>query len=593
MQSYVDEAKQELSKAISDEGLSDTQRVKMVERSAKTLKEYGQSGAFPGKEIPLKANREKNYRRVQAEVIYANDLRAILHNMLMSQQLSMINAMQIEVVEDQIKLMIPGEGVFELSKDLVGTVFNWDIKEGFSGGKQSDAKELVQKFRDLATTKEFVKDVEKLYTLQRELLLKRYQELKKTEDLQAQLGKTYRNAANSASVLKDFQKAGGDSEPNPVSSGSNSGGGSHFKASLPGDWMVDQDKPGQWIASSKREIIAKSANCPASNLNVKVTATFGSSAGSLSSGDVDKELRGWMAGSGWYPEEASIESLSIPGFTGRLLSTTLKYKDGYGGAMSGYKPGTAHIHGYAILGENGGSRTIKVSYSVFAACCWDNKAADTSKTAAQSGKNEALQVLRSLGLSGTKSTGNGNSGGMTSQENIVPPAKSSAYADPKNLTDSNLREELLRELIKKASTPEEAKYWTEREKEIKKKPAQPQPKPQPQTQPQPEKNKPAIAVKGISVNELVGDWDFVANGFAAKMEIRSTGSALEGRIFFNVFRKWEPLEALAFDASTGKFTFFRPNGKQQFEGTLVGSTLTGTYNKTSTWTAKKSGTVSK
>jgi len=206
--SLVENAKRDLGKAITDEGIADSDRTKMVERSAKTLKEYGEPAAFPNGDIPLKTNREKDYKRIEAEVVYANDLRAVLSDALLAEQLKMINSMQIEVVEDQISLLIPGKAPFDLSKDLVGTVFGINFTEGVGGGKQQDAKDLVQKFRDLATTKGLVKDVEKLYQLQQGKMTKAHQDIAKAETLQIQLRKAYQNAGNSAFTFKEFTPSG-------------------------------------------------------------------------------------------------------------------------------------------------------------------------------------------------------------------------------------------------------------------------------------------------------------------------------------------------------------------------------------------------
>jgi len=206
--SLVENAKRDLGKAITDEGIADSDRTKMVERSAKTLKEYGEPAAFPNGDIPLKTNREKDYKRIEAEVVYANDLRAVLSDALLAEQLKMINSMQIEVVEDQISLLIPGKAPFDLSKDLVGTVFGINFTEGVGGGKLQDAKDLVQKFRDLATTKGLVKDVEKLYLLQQGKMNKAHLDIAKAETLQDQLRKAYQNAGNSAFTFKEFTPSG-------------------------------------------------------------------------------------------------------------------------------------------------------------------------------------------------------------------------------------------------------------------------------------------------------------------------------------------------------------------------------------------------
>jgi len=217
--SLVENAKRDLGKAITDEGIADSERTKLVEKSAKTLKEYGEPAAFPDGDIPLKTNREKDYKRIEAEVVYANDLRAVLSDALLAEQLKIINSMQIEVVEDQISLLIPGKAPFDLSKDLVGTVFGINFTEGVGGGKVQDAKDLVQKFRDLATTKGLVKDVEKLYLLQQGKMNKAHLDIAKAETLQNQLRKAYQNAGNSAFTFKAFTPSGVPSASNASNSG--------------------------------------------------------------------------------------------------------------------------------------------------------------------------------------------------------------------------------------------------------------------------------------------------------------------------------------------------------------------------------------
>ena len=568
---FIGEAISEVSKAVTNEAITDAERTKMVERSAKTLKEYGQPMAFPNGDIPLKTNREKEYRRVIAEVVYANDLRALLSNSLMSEQLSIVNSLQIEVAEEQIKFLIPGNAPFELSKDLVETVFSWNITEGANGGKLADTKGLVQKFRNLATSKELVKEVEKLYERQRELLIKTHQELKQTEELQIRLRKAYENAANSAFTFKDFQQQGAvpTKNNNSISAASTD----NFKANIPAGWKVDYDKPGNWIASSNKKISAKTAQCSESFLNIKVTAN--SSSGTMVSGDIDKKLRSWMSESGLYPVEASIEQLSINGFKGKLLTSTLKYNDGFGSPVAGYKYGKAHIHGYAILVSDDGSRILKINYTVIAGSCWDNKSAQISKTEAMSGKSEAEKVVRSLTISGTKAIASASSAGINTPQNVTMPAKTTSYSDPRNLIDNKLREELLRELTSEPATSQEIKFWTEREKGMKKNPVQPH-----------TKNETTTAYQS-SADMLIGDWDLMANGFAGILEIRADGSALKGRVYYKVYNKWEPLEDLRFDPSTSQFTFYRPNAKQKHEGILNGTTLKGTFNGNSKWSAIK------
>ncbi|MGF2412089.1 MAG: hypothetical protein ACQUYJ_07160 [Ferruginibacter sp.] len=202
--SLVNAAKKDLVKAITDEAIADSERKKMVEKSARTLKEYGQPAALPVGDIPLKTNREKLYKRIQEEVVSANNLRKLLAEALLAQKMSLINSMQIEILEEQIKILIPGKPAFELSKDLVGTIFGVNITEGFNGGQRQNANDLVQKFRDLATSKEIDADVEKLYLRQQALMKKAFEDIGKAEKLQQQLKKNYQDAENAAFTFKEF-----------------------------------------------------------------------------------------------------------------------------------------------------------------------------------------------------------------------------------------------------------------------------------------------------------------------------------------------------------------------------------------------------
>jgi len=223
--SLVKEAKKDLEKAITEEDFTDAERTKMVVKSAKTLKEYGQPAAFPVGDIPLKTSREKDYKRIQAEVVSANNLRKLLSEALLAEQMSLINSMQIDIVEEQIKILIPGKAPFDLSKDLVGTIFNISITEGMSGGQQQGAKDLVQKYRDLALTNEFVADIEKLYLQQQDLMNKAYLNIEKAEKLQAQLRKSYQDAENSTFTFREYLPAGVSPAPNTSSSTASKGQG--------------------------------------------------------------------------------------------------------------------------------------------------------------------------------------------------------------------------------------------------------------------------------------------------------------------------------------------------------------------------------
>lgn len=576
---WIEEENQNLRKAITLESMSEADRIATVRKNAVKLKAYGQPMAFPKGDIPLKTNLDRKFRLAMGRGVYTNDLRNVFNNLLMQDQLRMINSIQIEVAEEQIKFVIPGNGAFEVSKEIIGNVFEWTITEGVTGGKIGNTKDLVQKFKNLASSKELLAKLNKVYAEEKDLMASLFDQLETAEALQTKLRAIYIETYNGSFVDKDFKQPGGTpaTTPNPVSTDSSAD--NFIKANTPFGWKVNTNKSGSWAASSRRRIIEKSAKCGEYFLDINVVATVSPTSETMSNGEIDKKLRSWMSESGWYPEEASIAAITIRGFKGRLLTTTLKYVDGFGSPMGGYKDGKAHIGGYAILVSDDGSRILKTNYYALAGSCWNNTTAPTSKKEAMSGKNEAEQVMRSITVMGMKSTSpTAPTSTYTSPYESSPPV-STIYPNPKNLKDEELREASIKALTSEPATKDEIEYWTEREKQIKKKPVKPQPKPEPEPKPK---------TKSKSSTEMiVGDWSLIANGFSGILEIRYDGTALQGRVFFKSIGRWEPLQDLQFDSSTGKFTFLRPNAKQYHEGMLNGSTLIGTFTGNYKWTATK------
>lgn len=578
---WIEQENQDLRKAITEESMPEIDRIVLVKKNAVKLKEYGLPKAFPKGDIPLKTNREGNYRLAMARSIYTNDLRGVFKNQIMTEQLRMINSLQIEIAEEQIKFLIPGNGTFELSKEVVEKVFDWNIVNGVHGEKNADTKDLVKKFNNLASSKKFLDELNRLYAEEKELLNKLYGELKEAEALQSKLREVYDVTYNSTFTHEKFKHPGSTSTNSSSPASTSSSAENFIKANIPFGWKVDTNKPSNWVASSKRKIIEKSGQCHESFLDINVVATISPLSGTMATTEIDKKLRSWMSESGWYPVEASIEAISINGFKGRLLTSTLKYNDGIGSPMAGYRDGKAHIFGHAMLIADDGSKMLKVRYSSFAGSCWDNKSSSISKKEALAGKNEAEQVIRSITISGMNNSTPVSLAYIYTPENDATPTVSTVYTNPKNLNDEKLREVLLLALTNEPATKDEIKYWTEREKQIKKSPVKPQPKGEPTTE-----TKPKAKTKS-STEMIVGDWKLIANGFSGILEIRFDGSALQGRVFFNSIGKWEPLQDLQFDSSTGKFTFLRPNAKQQHEGVLNGTTLNGTFTGNYKWSATK------
>ena len=205
---WVQEATTYLQRAISDPAIDAVERVRLVEKSTRTLKEYGQPADFPKGTIPLKMMMESNYNQSRREFEDANELYKLLSTKLLDQQLKIVNTLQIEVAEEQIKIMLPGlPAPYELSKDLVATFFKWDIAEGFNQGTYGDAKSLATRFRKLAETKELIKVLEDLRISQQRSMQNLHRDLQMVGPLEAQLRKKFELATASTRTLQGYEGA--------------------------------------------------------------------------------------------------------------------------------------------------------------------------------------------------------------------------------------------------------------------------------------------------------------------------------------------------------------------------------------------------
>lgn len=205
---WVNEANGQLQDALSNPAMSQDERMRIVERSARTLKEYGQPSAFPSGTIPLKITMESNYNQIRREYEDANDLYKYLSTKLVDQQLKIVNTLQIEVAEEQIKIMLPGlPAPYELSKELVSTFFKWDIAEGFNQGTYGDAKSLAARFKKLAETKELIKVLESMRKSQQMSVQNLHSDLQMVGPLEAQLRKKYEISSASTRVMQGYEGA--------------------------------------------------------------------------------------------------------------------------------------------------------------------------------------------------------------------------------------------------------------------------------------------------------------------------------------------------------------------------------------------------
>lgn len=205
---YVQNAQSELKRALSDPAMKQPERIAIVERSARTLKEYGQTPEFPIGDIPLKGLMESNYKQARKQFEDANALKMYLNNKLLDQQLRIINTMQIEVLEDQIKIMIPGlPAPYELSLELASMFIKADVAEGVSGGRYSDATSLVASFKRLAETKRLIAQLDNLYGAQLMSMQNLHRDLNLITTEQEVLRRRYKNAEMGTFTIKGYEGA--------------------------------------------------------------------------------------------------------------------------------------------------------------------------------------------------------------------------------------------------------------------------------------------------------------------------------------------------------------------------------------------------
>lgn len=167
---YVNEAKSNLQVALTKPDMSDAERVAMIKRSAITLKEYGQASIWPTGDIPLQVFMDQQFEQCKNEIAAMSDWVLKMENQSLDQKIKLINSMQIEVIENQIQMLIPGSTPVQLSADVVSSVFGINIVQGVTGGKRQDAKDLVEKFKLLAERRELVNHINVLIDHHRESL---------------------------------------------------------------------------------------------------------------------------------------------------------------------------------------------------------------------------------------------------------------------------------------------------------------------------------------------------------------------------------------------------------------------------------------
>lgn len=204
---YVVEAKSQLVAALSDIDMSDSERLRIIQRSAVTLKEYGQPAVWPSGKIPLQEFMDQQFEQCKDEIAAMSDWSLKLENKTLDQKMKIINTMQIDVIENQVQLLIPGVTPVQLSSDVISTVFGINIVQGVNGGKRQDAKDLANRFKKLAESKELIKHIN--------MLVKNHQEslrlIDEDRDLLAKKSllwkKAFVNAYNGAFTFKGYEGA--------------------------------------------------------------------------------------------------------------------------------------------------------------------------------------------------------------------------------------------------------------------------------------------------------------------------------------------------------------------------------------------------
>lgn len=243
---WVLEAKAEMEKALNDPTLTDQQRVEMVEHSTRVLKEYGQPPAFPDDAIPLKKQTDARFDQLKTNISELSDWSLNLEFQTLEQKNKIINSMQISVVEEQIKFLIPGVTPIQLSKDVVNTVFDWNIIDGVNQGAMGDAKGLAARFKQLAESKELIKKINQLIENQKEELRKVHEEKQKYDELDAKLRKKYEYTEASTITQRGYEGA--------QLAGSSNSDNTGFKANvLVGTWKFGYEQTGYFYWTFKND----------------------------------------------------------------------------------------------------------------------------------------------------------------------------------------------------------------------------------------------------------------------------------------------------------------------------------------------------
>ena len=92
------------------------------------------------------------------------------------------------------------------------------------------------------------------------------------------------------------------------------------------------------------------------------------------------------------------------------------------------------------------------------------------------------------------------------------------------------------------------------------------------------------------LRRIEGQWFVTLGNDPGKLEFYSEGHRWTGRIWIDVYSKWEVLTDIFFDPRTGELQFTRPAFNVRYLGTLSGHQIVGTFTyqgRTYSWDARR------
>jgi hypothetical protein len=140
---WVIEANNDMEKALSDPEMKDSERLEFLKKAGRTQKRYGQPNGWPKGETQLENFMDQQFEQCKVEIVEMSAWSLNMETKTLKQKLKFINSIQIEVVEEQIQLLIPGKTPIQLTSDAITTIFGINIVEGANGPTTPEAEILL------------------------------------------------------------------------------------------------------------------------------------------------------------------------------------------------------------------------------------------------------------------------------------------------------------------------------------------------------------------------------------------------------------------------------------------------------------------